>query len=171
MRLSKRHRPCLRFSGTVTAEFGNPIRVRGRGCPSNLRQLTVSPVAAAGCPRRPHSPARPFSFEGFFKGFWVLVLKKKHITKIETKSEGTTKLDCPEVTVATPTGPVPLPYTVSQGNQGDFTLEGCDLSHWAEAGFTVGQKGKVDITVTYNTVKSGTNFPHLIKGDIFATVQ
>ena len=93
------------------------------------------------------------------------------ITKIETKSEGTTKLDCPTVTAETATGPIALPYTVSQGNQGDFTLAGCELTLWADAGFTVGQKGKVDITVTYNTVRSGANFPHQIKGDIFATVQ
>ena len=94
------------------------------------------------------------------------------ITKIETTSEGTTKLDCTYSTTAAPVaGATTLPLTVSQGNQGDFTLAECDLTEWSDAGFTVGQKGKVDITVTYNTVRSGTNFPHQIKGDIFATVQ
>ena len=94
------------------------------------------------------------------------------ITKIETTSEGTTKLDCTYSTTAAPVaGATTLPLTVSQGNQGDFTLAECDLTEWSDAGFTIGQKGKVGITVTYHTVRSGANFPHQIKGDIFATVQ
>jgi hypothetical protein len=61
--------------------------------------------------------------------------------------------------------------TVAPGEAKDFTVPGCLTAEWTAAGFTVGQKGKVDVTITYNTIASGTSYPHEVKGEIFATVQ
>ena len=83
------------------------------------------------------------------------------ITKITTTSEGVNELIC-EFTIATPVAP---------GDSEEFDLVTCATSEWTSAGFVVGQKGKVSITLTYNTIRSGPNYPHDIKGEIFATVQ
>jgi|SRR3989338_5197890 len=61
-----------------------------------------------------------------------------------------------------------LPASWAQGTDIDFKY---DCSNWAAAGFISGQKGKVLVTVTYNTVKSGTGYPHKVQGEVFATVQ
>ena len=75
-------------------------------------------------------------------------------------SEGATSLACTLVGV--------LPISWEPGNSKELKYSTCN---WAAAGFTQGQKGKVFITLTYNTLKSGSSYPHQVKGEVFATVQ
>ena len=77
-------------------------------------------------------------------------------------SEGSTVLAC------TPESGFTLPTSWVQGLEIDFKY---DCSNWATAGFAAGQKGKVLVTVTYNTVKSGIGYPHKVQGEVYATVQ
>ena len=82
------------------------------------------------------------------------------VTSITTTSEGVSEL-ISTFTTAT---------TVAPGENKEFDLTTCPTTEWTAAGFVVGQKGKVSITFTYNTIKSGSNYPHNVKGEIFATV-
>ena len=52
-------------------------------------------------------------------------------------------------------------------NVTDYQVTGCDF---ADAGYTDGEKGKVEVTITYYSVKSGLNYPHEVRGDIFTTI-
>jgi hypothetical protein len=85
------------------------------------------------------------------------------ITKIETASEGATSLVCE------------TSETVDLGTGGSdtFTVDGehCAASDWTSAGFTGGEKGKIDIIITYYKTRSSSTFEHEIKGDIFGTIQ
>ena len=64
--------------------------------------------------------------------------------------------------------PFSLPTSWDHEAEVDFEY---DCSNWAAAGFIAGQKAKVFVTVTYNTVKAGSTYPHDVQGEVFATVQ
>ena len=84
------------------------------------------------------------------------------VTAFTITSKGGTSLSC-----STEAG-FSLPASWDHEGEVDFKY---DCSNWAAAGFIAGQKGKVLITVTYNTVKGGSGYPHDVQGEIFATVQ
>ena len=83
------------------------------------------------------------------------------VTKITTTSEGVNELICSFSTAT----------TVAPGDSKEFDLESCPTLEWTSAGFVAGQKGKILITLTYNTLKSGSAYSRQVKGEIFATVQ
>lgn len=74
-------------------------------------------------------------------------------------SEGAASLTCTGAT---------LPASWNPGEPHEFEST---CTNWGAAGFVPGQKGKVLITLSYNTLKSGAAYPHQVKGEIFATVQ
>jgi hypothetical protein len=84
------------------------------------------------------------------------------VSEISVTNEGAVPLSCILTGIA---------QTITQGASSEFTVLGCATAEWNGAALTVGQKGKVDVTITYNTIKGGTGYPHEVKGEIFATVQ
>ena len=85
------------------------------------------------------------------------------ISSVTFDSEGATKYTCTTLTT-----PASLPSAWVSGNVIDFAWSGCNS---AAAGMVAGEKGKVLITLTYNTVASGTNYAKTTKGEVYATVQ
>ncbi|MEK6891876.1 MAG: hypothetical protein AABX25_01700, partial [Nanoarchaeota archaeon] len=75
-------------------------------------------------------------------------------------SEGSTQYAC------TLTSPA-LPFTFSSGNISDFSFGTCNS---AAAGFVAGEKGKVLVTITYNTVSSGSSYASQVRGEVYAGV-
>ena len=84
------------------------------------------------------------------------------VTAITISSEGSTAFACPG-----PGNTPVLPYIWPTGTPTDFLFNTCNS---AGAGFITGDKGKVLITVRYNTVASGSNYAKDVKGEILSTV-
>ena len=83
------------------------------------------------------------------------------ISAISLSSEGATSYAC------TLTTPASLPYTWTSSQTTDFVWGTCNS---AVAGFIGGEKGKVLVTVTYNTISSGTNYARQVKGEVYANI-
>ena len=84
------------------------------------------------------------------------------VSAISLSSEGTTPYAC------ILTAPAALPYTFTSGTTTDFSWGTCNS---AAAGFIAGEKGKVLVTITYNSLASGVTYPKVVKGDIYTSVQ
>ncbi|HLC61035.1 MAG TPA: hypothetical protein VJJ52_06425 [Candidatus Nanoarchaeia archaeon] len=82
------------------------------------------------------------------------------ISAVTLGSEGSTAYSC---TLTSPT----LPYSLVAGNTTDFSWGTCNS---ATAGFVGGDKGKVLITVTYNSLVSGGTYSRQVKGEVYTTV-
>ena len=78
---------------------------------------------------------------------------------IALSNEGTTPISC-TVNTAVPT------QWVSGAIQ-EFSWGTCNH---AAAGFVAGEKGKVLVTITYNTLSSGSSYAKQVKGEIYTTV-
>ena len=78
-------------------------------------------------------------------------------------SEGSTSYSC------TPTSPSAYPWseTWKAGNVSDFVWGTCNSG---PAGFVAGEKGKVLVTITYNSVASGSAYAKQVKGEVFSTI-
>ena len=83
------------------------------------------------------------------------------VSAITLGSEGSTAFAC------TLTAPA-LPFTFTSGTPQDFVWGTCNS---VAAGFITGEKGKVLVTVTYNSIASGTTYPKEVKGEVYASVQ
>ena len=85
------------------------------------------------------------------------------ISAISLGSEGSTVYSC------TLTTPASLPFTfIANGTPQDFVWDTCNS---AAAGFVTGEKGKVLMTITYNTLSSGATYARQTKGEVYATIQ
>ena len=82
------------------------------------------------------------------------------VSAIGLSSEGSTPYSCAITSPA-------LPFTFPSGNVSDLNFNTCNS---AAAGFVAGEKGKVLITVTYNSVASGGTYAKQAKGEVFSTV-
>jgi len=58
--------------------------------------------------------------------------------------------------------------TMPNGGIIDFQVGTCN---YAEAGMVSGEKGKISVTVSYYTAKSGPTYMHNIQGEVYATVR
>ena len=81
------------------------------------------------------------------------------VSSIALSSEGATAYAC--------TVPPSMPTAWKSGETRDLSWGGCNS---AAAGFAVGEKGKVLVTITYNTVASGASYAKEVKGDVFSTI-
>ena len=86
------------------------------------------------------------------------------ISSINFGSEGSTSFSC----AAIPEVPASLPIAWPSGNVTDFRFGTCNPG---PAGMVAGEKGKVSVTITYNTVSSGATYAKTVKGEIYSTVQ
>ena len=84
------------------------------------------------------------------------------ISAITLSSESSTPYSC------TLTTPAALPFTFVTGTPQDFIWGTCNS---ATAGFVAGEKGKVLLTITFNTVSSGASYSKQSKGEVYATIQ
>ena len=84
------------------------------------------------------------------------------ISAITLGSEGLTSYAC-----AGPGNTPALPYTFSSGSVQDFLFNGCNT---AATGFIAGEKGKVLVTITYNTASSGATYARQVKGEVYAGI-
>ena len=82
------------------------------------------------------------------------------ISAIALGSESSTQYSC---TLISPT----LPYTFNSSGVSDFSFGTCNS---ALAGFVSGDKGKVLVTMTYNTASSGASYARQIKGEVYAGI-
>jgi len=80
------------------------------------------------------------------------------VSAITLGSEGSTQYSC---TLSSPA----LAYTFPSGNTTDFSFTSCNS---AAAGFVAGDKGKILVTITYNTISSGSGYAHQVKGEVYA---
>lgn len=76
-------------------------------------------------------------------------------------SETATQLACSTTTPS-------LPVTMKAGDIIDFVKGGC--ANMAAVGLIKGDKGKVNISITYNSVASGASYIKTVKGEILTTV-
>ncbi|MBI2652331.1 hypothetical protein HYX00_02590 [Candidatus Woesearchaeota archaeon] len=81
------------------------------------------------------------------------------VSAITLSSEGTTAYTC--------TVPPSMPTAWKSGETKDLSWGGCNSG---PAGFVAGEKGKVLVTVTYNTVASGSAYAKQVKGEVFSSV-
>ena len=86
------------------------------------------------------------------------------VSAIVFGSEGATAIACP----ATPTVPTALPTSWTSGSLVDFQYA---CTNAPAAGYVAGEKGKLSVTITYNTVSSGSNYAKTVKGEVYSTVQ
>lgn len=82
------------------------------------------------------------------------------ISAIALGSEGSTQYSC---TLTSPT----LPFIFNSSGMSDFSFGTCNS---AAAGFVAGEKGKVLVTMTYNSVSSGIAYARQIKGEVYAGI-
>ncbi|HLC61034.1 MAG TPA: hypothetical protein VJJ52_06420 [Candidatus Nanoarchaeia archaeon] len=82
------------------------------------------------------------------------------ITSMVTGSESANSYSC---TLITPS----LPFTFASGNISNVQFDNCNS---AAAGFVSGEKAKVSVKITYNTVASGSNYDRQVNGEIYTTV-
>jgi len=83
------------------------------------------------------------------------------LTAISITSESVSPYSC----TGTPTPS--LPFTFGSGVVQDFSFSTCTS---AAAGFVKGEKGKVDVKITYYAAKSGPAYTHEVNGDVFTGV-
>ena len=83
------------------------------------------------------------------------------ISAITLGSEGSTPYACAGAN--TPA----LPFSFTSGTVQDFVFNACNS---AAAGFVAGEKGKVLVTITYNTASSGTGYARQVRGEVYAGV-
>ena len=81
------------------------------------------------------------------------------VSAITLSSEGTTVYAC--------STPPALPTGWKSGDIKELAWSGCNS---AVAGIISGEKGKVLITITYNTVSSGAGYSKEVKGEVLSTV-
>ena len=55
-----------------------------------------------------------------------------------------------------------------RGTVQDLTFSDCDF---AAEGMVAGDKGKVDMEITYYAVKSGSTYAHTVQGEVYTTLQ
>ncbi len=85
------------------------------------------------------------------------------ITSITFGSEGSTLFACPTLEA-----PAALPTAWASGNVLDYRYGGCNPG---PAGIVTGEKGKVTVTVAYNTVSGGATYAKTVRGEIYTSVQ
>mgnify|MGYP001603158749 FL=1 len=83
------------------------------------------------------------------------------ISAITLGSEGSTSFACAGAN--TPA----LPFSFTSGTVQDFVFNGCNS---ALAGLVAGEKGKVLVTITYNTATSGASYARQVRGEVYAGV-
>jgi len=83
------------------------------------------------------------------------------ISAITLGSEGSTQYTC--------TGAISpsLPFSFTSGVVQDFIFNGCNS---AAAGFVAGEKGKVLVTMTYNTASSGASYGRQVSGEVYSGI-
>ena len=81
------------------------------------------------------------------------------VSAITLSSEGATQYTC--------STPPANPLAWTSGQIKDLTWSGCNS---AAAGFPSGEKGKVLITISYNSVTSGSAYGRQVKGEVVSTV-
>ena len=86
------------------------------------------------------------------------------LTAISLNSEGSTQFACPGTS---PANTPALPVTLTSGSTQDFVFNNCNS---AATGFIAGEKGKVLLTLTYNTVSSGNTYARQTKGEVYANI-
>ena len=89
-----------------------------------------------------------------------IVAQPISVSAITFGSEGSTQYSC------TLTSPA-LAYSFPSGNTTDFSFTSCNS---AAAGFVSGEKGKVLVTITYNTLSSGNTYSRQVKGEVYAGI-
>jgi hypothetical protein len=82
------------------------------------------------------------------------------ISKIELSSQTSISFSCS-------TAPT-FPSAWKSGDIIDLEWTTCN---YLDAGMEAGTKGKVNVKVTYYNVKSGSNYPHDVFGEVLATVS
>lgn len=81
------------------------------------------------------------------------------VSSITLGSESTTQYSC--------STPPANPSGWKSGEIKELSWSGCNS---AAAGLIAGEKGKVLLTITYNSVVSGTGYAKQVKGEVFSTV-
>ncbi|MBW2976228.1 hypothetical protein KY347_02160 [Candidatus Woesearchaeota archaeon] len=87
--------------------------------------------------------------------------------RINTPTMGALCPDVPEFPEVPKVFMIPESVVWSPGSIREFVFLGCLTE---QAGFVVGEKGKVLISIDYYAVKSGEAYTHKVNGEIFATV-
>lgn len=86
-----------------------------------------------------------------------------NISDIEVSSETKTKFACTSM---------PNSTVLSSGDVKDFEFGGADGDcGYNTAGMIKGDKGKILITLTYFTIKSGEDYKHDVHGEIYSTLK
>ena len=83
------------------------------------------------------------------------------VSAVSLGSEGSTQYSC---TITTPSS---LPYTMNASGITDFLWGTCNS---AAAGFISGEKGKVIVTLSYNSLASGSAYSRQAKGEVYAGI-
>ena len=81
------------------------------------------------------------------------------VSAITLSSETATQYSC--------STPPPMPTAWKSGEIKDLTWSGCNS---AAVGFTSGDKGKVLLEITYNSVTSGSAYSREVNAEVFSTV-
>ncbi|MEK6947341.1 MAG: hypothetical protein AABX32_07080 [Nanoarchaeota archaeon] len=84
------------------------------------------------------------------------------ISAITLGSEGSTQYACPG-----PGNTPALPFSFTSGTVQDFVFNGCNS---ALAGLVASEKGKVFLTIAYNTLVSGSAYSRQVKGEVYVGV-
>ena len=85
------------------------------------------------------------------------------VSALTLGSEGSTSYSCTLIT------PPSLPFTfTTNGTPQDFVWGTCNS---AAAGFVAGEKGKVLLTIAYNTLSGGATYIRQTKGEVYSTIQ
>ena len=96
--------------------------------------------------------------------------------KLKLKSEVSEAIDVQSITLASETSTqyacttiIPaMPYTGwKSGVITDFSWSSCNS---ALAGFSVGEKGKILLTIRYNSAASGSTYVREVKGEVYSSV-
>ena len=82
---------------------------------------------------------------------------------ISVGTEGTASLYCSTAVIPA------LPLNMKTGETVDFLFSTC--ANAVAAGLSIGDKGKVNITLNYYPTSSGPNYVKQIKGEIYASVS
>jgi hypothetical protein len=93
---------------------------------------------------------------------------------LDLDSDATTPFDCTAFTTPTPTDEdgdtVADDFLWGSGTSAtqEFQFTGCNDD---SSGINKGDKAKIVVTITYYTAKSGSNYPHVVSGEILTTVN
>jgi hypothetical protein len=98
----------------------------------------------------------------------IKIKLKNNVGEAITSSEITVSTETAvDLTCEDPTSVPAMTEVWPSGGIKDFTFDGCNS---AAVGFVSGDKGKISITLTYHSVRSGTDYSHDVNGEIFATM-